>query len=168
MRQLMRLQLLMVLFFPLVISSCVSVNLGNNSPTKNTYVRFASPKAPYTDIRIESADSAWQNSQTGTTLSYLSVCKDTSDPSLSSMQISSLKGFDNLAVQSEETIPFNEREGRKVVADGSLDGVPVTIRLLLFKKNNCNYTLSMVGTKKRFNDFDQKSFDDFTASFRAP
>lgn len=161
-------QLWLVIFFCTVNSACVSVNLGNKNQKKSDYVRYRSPSSPYKDIRIESSDFAWQNNDNGTTLSYLSVCNDPADPSLDSMKTTSLRGFDSLVLNSDEEMTYNERLGKKVSADGTLDGVPVTIRLLVFKRNFCSYTISMVGVKKNFNSTDQTTFDNFIGSFKTP
>lgn len=168
MTHLQKLQLWLVVFFCMANSACVSVNLGNKGQAKNGYVRYDSPDSPYQDIRIPSADFAWQNSKNGTTLSYLSVCHDPGDPSLESMKDSSLRGFDGIVTTKEEESNFNDRQAKKITADGTLDGIPVTIRLMLFKRNYCSYTISMVGVKKHFSELDQKTFDNFLSSFKTP
>lgn len=168
MTHLQTLQLWLVIFCCTVNSACVSVNLGNKNQKKSDYVRYRSPALPYKDIRIESSDFAWQNSENGTTLSFLSVCHDPADPSLASMKDTSLRGFDNLSINQDEELTFNDRQAKKVSADGALDGVPVTIRLLIYKKNYCNYTISMVGVKKQFNNTDHNTFESFIGSFKTP
>ncbi|MNT62031.1 hypothetical protein D3C72_1997190 [compost metagenome] len=68
---------------------------------------------------------------------------------------------------SSEVTQFNGREAQRTIATGDIDGVPVKLSLMIFKKNNCNYTLSYGGVAKEFVRED-RYFDEFLKSFKAP
>jgi hypothetical protein len=53
------------------------------------------------------------------------------------------------------------------VAEGRVDGVLTRLELMLFKKNNCLYTLSYVALTKSFND-NREAYSKFSESFKAP
>lgn len=157
-----------LLVFSFCLNGCVSVNLGNKDIAKSQTVRFKAPDRPYESIDLKSADKAWQSQNTGSTISYLSVCNDPSDPSLEALRDGTLRGIDNLNVEKESRWDFNAREALRTKATGRLDGVKIKIDLVTFKKNYCNYTLSLVGVESRFGSTDQQQFDRFVGEFTAP
>lgn len=157
----------MIAFSLLTHISCVSVKLGNEDVTKSSTVQVKKPTAPFESISLKNADQAWQNKRTGTTLSYLSICNDTNDPTLESLRDSTLRGLENITVQKEEVVPYNKREGLKSEVSGQLDGVKVVVKLMIFKKNFCSYTISMVGIQGKYNS-DATQFDSFVEGFVAP
>lgn len=152
------------LFF---LPSCVSVKLGNEDIKKSNQVQYVSPSEKFRPIELKNADKAWQNKNTGTTLSFLSVCDDTADPSIESLQSSTLRGLDQVQVNSSDTQKYNNREAVRTVATGKVDGVSVQLLLMIFKKNSCNYTVSMVGLVEKI-DTDKNEFDKFLEGFVAP
>lgn len=160
-------QLVVVIILTFTMNGCVSVSIGNKNMRKSSSVEFVAPKKPFEKIDLKSADQAWQNRQTGTTLSYLSVCNDASDPSLDALRSSTLQGLEELSIKSENKFQYNSREAIKSEVSGKLDGVEVVVKMVIFKKNYCNYTISMVGLKGK-SESDFVVFDDFTTGFRAP
>lgn len=79
----------------------------------------------------------------------------------------SLNAISDMEILTTEELMFNGRSARQSIAQGTLDGVPVKMSLLVFKKNNCNFTLSYGGVAKHFSN-ELKHFDDFKSQFRAP
>ena len=159
--------ILMLFFFLITHVSCVSVKLGNEDVTKSGSVHYNKPAAPFENITLKNADHAWQNKQTGSTLSYLSICNDTSDPTLESLRNSTLRGIEVTKIDKEDTIPFNSREALKSDVLGQLDGVKVIVKLLIFKKNFCSYTISMVSIQGK-SLTDSQEFERFIQGFTAP
>lgn len=149
------------------LSSCVTVNLGGGKTTTAQGVAYDEPKKPFEEIKLKDADRAWQNDDNGSTISYLSTCNDPSDPSLQAARSDFLASLTGLKVISENESEFNGRDALSTVAEGSVDGVKTRVEMLLFKKNNCLYTLSFVALAKTFND-NHSAYSEFSQSFKAP
>lgn len=158
---------LVVCIMSLLLGSCVSVQFpgGKSAPAKD--VEYKAPAAPYKEITTSKADKTWLSSKTGNTISYLSECGNGSDPSLSQIENESLSALSNLEVVKSEALTYNSRAAHQTVAHGEVDGIPVQISLLVFKKNGCNYTLSYGGVKEQFAS-EQLSFEEFKRNFKAP
>lgn len=154
-----------VCIMSLLVASCISVNLPGRKSVPATGVEYSAPGAPFKSIDAAGSDKAWLSSDTGNTISFISDCGG-SDPSLQQMETESLAALSNLDVKSD-TLMFNGREARSSVAQGTVDGIAVRLALLVFKKNNCNYTLSYGGVEKNFAP-EQKHFEEFKAQFKAP
>ena len=148
-------------------ASCVSVKIATNDGHKQSELSFQAPASPFESISLDNADKAWQNKKTGSTLSYLSQCKDNADPSLESLRDTTLRGLDSVEILKDEKMSYNGREAVKTQVKGKLDGVSVLVRLLIFKKNFCRYTISMVGVESHV-DSDVQIFETFLGKFEAP
>lgn len=158
---------LLILILSLSFTACVSVSLPKASGKKATNLEFSAPAAPFQAIKTESADAAWLSAKTGNTISYLSDCESPIDPSVKQIESESLSALTNLKIESSDEIPYNGRQAAVSVASGAVDGVPVKMKLLVFKKNNCNYTLTYAGVEKNFSA-EVKEFNRFIQSFKAP
>ena len=75
--------------------------------------------------------------------------------------------MNNLRIVSTENLQYNGREARQTISTGEVDGVPVQLALLIFKKNGCNYTLSYGGIQKQFTT-ELRQFEKFKTEFKAP
>jgi hypothetical protein len=153
----------LVFFF----SGCVSVNVGPKKASKAEGVRFETPASPFAALNSEGADKAWLNKTNGNTIAYQSTCNDANDPPLDAIQSEILSVFGNVKIEKTATTEFNGREALRTEAEGVVDGVKTRTELLIFKKNDCTYTLSYVGVAKRFAE-DQARFAQFVQSFGAP
>ncbi|WP_413582664.1 hypothetical protein [Bdellovibrio sp. HCB288] len=151
----------------ILLSSCVSVELpsGKSKPAKD--VEFSEPGSPFKTFKTKNVDRAWQSAKTGNTISYLSECGSNADPSLQTLETESLSAINKLEILKQETTTYNGREARQSVSAGTVDGVPVALALVVFKKNGCNYTLSYGGVEKQFNS-EFPVFEKFKAEFKAP
>lgn len=149
------------------LASCVTVNLGGGKTTTAQGVSYSQPEKPFEEIKLKDADHAWQNKDNGNTISYLSTCNDPADPSLKAARGDFLASLNSLKIISESESEFNGREALATVAEGRVDGVLTKLELLLFKKNNCLYTLSYVALAKTFAE-NQEAYAKFSESFRAP
>lgn len=159
-------QLSLSLFF-LLLSSCVSVNLGAGKSEKAADISFSEPTAPYTSSKDSVSDRLWTSSKTGNSISYLSECTLKSDPSLEVLQNDYTSVLKNSEVVKSEFVRFNQREGIRFQSKGTLDGIAVKFESLIFKKNNCNYTLTYGGREKSFEN-EKKHFDQFLQDFVVP
>lgn len=149
-------------------SACVSVNLGaGKSPERSRNVAFSAPGGPFHELKKTQADAAWQNSSNGNSISYLSTCNESSDPSLENATQEMISVLGDTKTLSQKSYMFDGRAALDTEAEAKVEGVPTKMRTLVYKKNGCLYTLSFLGVSKNF-DQDQKYFDGFVKGFTAP
>jgi hypothetical protein len=151
----------------LAASACVSVQLGPKGPVNAKNVRFTPPKTPFEKFEIQDVDQAWKNRDNGNSISYRTSCDDPVESTIQTIQQSIASGFDSYTVESSQNTQFNGREALQSVLQGKLDGVSTKLELLIFKKNNCTYTLTYVALPKNFSK-DQGTFHEFLKGFTAP
>lgn len=151
----------------LLSAGCVSVNLSNNKSKKAEGLSYMAPTGSFHPLKAENADQAWQSEKTGNTIAFLSECQMQSDIDLKTIESDSLTALTQIKILSSFSGQFNNRESIDTLAEGQVDGVPVRLRLTVFKKNGCNYTLSYVG-RKNFLDKEESEFIRFKESFKAP
>jgi hypothetical protein len=160
--------LIFILVFSLPFTACVSVSLSPGGGTKRASgVDLKEPGQPFTKQSIDDVDAAWKNESNGNAISYVSDCRDTTDPSLDSIMTGLLSGIREVKRETDETVTVQGREGKRVLASGKVDGVPTQLDLLVFKRNQCIYILSYVGVKTAFMS-DRPAFNKFIEGFRAP
>lgn len=162
------------LFFIFVIpftlltgTACVTVKIADTDVERAEGVQVKEPTDPFVKESRDEVDAAWKNKRNGNVISYLSDCKDPSDPPLTQITAGVVGGLSELNILEEKTIPIQGREGRRVHAAGKVDGVPTEIEILAFKRNHCIYVLSYVGVKNAFAD-NRTTFNQFVDGFRAP
>lgn len=161
-------QIFLGLGVSLLSAGCVSVNLGGSSgPQRATGVQVRAPASPFTKDTRTDVDEAWKNSRNGNTLSYISDCQDSSDPSLETILQGAISGLSELKIESNDSPMVQGREAKRIVASGKVDGVASKIDILTFKRNKCIYILSYVGVQSAFAQ-DHAEFDKFVQGFRAP
>lgn len=111
-------------------------------------------------IHIKDLDSSWKIERDGDTnyifknkssqaLFYLdSVCHKYQEIPLDYLKE---KIFKNIKVSHsvDQKIFYNDREGVYNLSEGTLDGVPVFLEVLIIKKNHCLYDLIMIENKKK-------------------
>ncbi len=158
---------LVIFILSLFLNACVSVELPGSKVSSAKDVQLQEPAAPFKPIKSANADRAWQSEKSGNTISYLSECGNATDPSLLQLETDSLAAVSKMDIISTKVFDFNSRAGRSTTVSGEVDGVPIKLELLVFKKNGCNFTLSFGGVLKNF-DSEQKYFEDFKNHFKAP
>lgn len=151
----------------LLLGGCVSIELpgAKSKPAQN--VAYTPPTTPFKDLKGAGFDKAWLSEKTGNTIAYTSDCGNGNDPSLQQIEAESLSSLNNLQTISSEEISFDGRAALSSTSSGTLDGVPVRLSLLVFKKNGCNYALSYGGTEKQFSS-EISQFENFKRNFKAP
>ena len=149
------------------LTGCISVNLGPKTPEKSMNVAANAPSPPFQVLKGARADQAWQNPEDGNSISYLSTCNEQSDPSLEIATEEIVSGLGNTKTLSQKKSEFDGRDALDTIAEARVEGVPTKIHALVFKKNACVYTLSLIGLKKSF-DRGEPYFAAFVKGFRAP
>ena len=152
-------------FMMLLLNGCVTVELPGGKTAKATEVQFVPPPRPFAEIKTSDADHAWRNPMNGNTISYLSACG--SDPTLDSLRMSVIQGLDEQGKVQTKDVKFNEREAIETWADGTVDGVAIRLRTLVFKRNGCNYTLTYLGPGAKYAT-DEPAFNQFEQRFHVP
>lgn len=152
---------------PVFFVGCVSVSLAPTPATRAEKVAFQAPPSPFIPIKTESADKAWQSKKTGNTLAYLSECSPSLDTQLKTLEQESLNALIDLKILKSVNNSFGDRDALETLAEGKVDGVPVRVSLLTFQKNGCNYILSYMGRRTKF-DAEATTFDHFKESFKVP
>jgi hypothetical protein len=148
-------------------SGCVSVKLAPPSaPEKAQDVHYKDPAAPFKSSNSKASDRMWISAKTASTISYFTSCSP-SEPPLKNIRAAAFSSLENLDITKEEKIQFNGRETLKSDIEGKMEGVPVKVRFLVFKKNSCSYHLSYVALKENFEkEIDQ--FNNFVKNFKVP
>jgi len=161
--------------------ACVSVNIGPGKVEKSDGVKFQAPAAGFRPIKKSEAksgaDSAWNNSATGSTIAYQSNCGDSAETSLDSIAEDLFVGFEQSKTLKKDRVPFDGREALDLEMEGKVDGVQTRVRAVVYRKNECAYVLTFVvlptslvaDTKnKPAASGDLSEFSKFISSFKAP
>lgn len=159
--------LFLFLFTLMSAVSCISVNLKSGAPKKASNYKLQPPPSPFNRIDNEETDLAWQNPQTGNSIALLTECSEQKDPSLTSLEDETIQALTNPKVLKTEEIQFQERAARRTKAEGTVDGVPVQMDVLILKKNNCSYTFTFVGRASGI-EKDRPAFDSFLSGVHIP
>jgi hypothetical protein len=159
-------RILMLLFY-LFITSCVTVNVGEENPKKSVDIKYTIPKKPFEKHDFLTADKAWVSTATGNIISFSSECPKNSDPSIETLTKESIQSLDQPEIVSKEVTTFNNREAIKIFTKGSIDGVPLAMKAIIFKKNGCNYRIMLSGLINKINS-EQNQYDEFCKEFKAP
>jgi hypothetical protein len=129
-------------------------------------VKFAEPGAGFKRTTVETADAAWIDSKRGTTISFQSSCDEPAESSLDSIIMSSTEEILEKEFLSKTNLIYNERMAIRANIAGHVDGVPILVDVVVFKKNACNYFISYVALKEHHKK-DLNTFEYFIRSFKA-
>lgn len=150
-----------------IFCNCVSVNIAPNNIHKADNLKFNEPGSGFEKFSSAAADKAWQNPKFGNSISFLTTCNDSNDPSLEVISNELLMSLGDYKIIKSDKTTASGREALQVTAETSIEGIPTKIEYLVFKKNSCSFTLSYVATSKHFNQF-QDVFQNFIKSFEVP
>lgn len=159
-------RLIIVISFIGLLSGCISFNIGPSQSRKAKDVEYKDPSKPFKSFKTANADRAWISESTGNTLSYSSECGDSS-PNIDQVYTELISGVSGSQIIEENRGFFNERTSISTTTRGNLDGVPVQMSFIVFKKNNCVYSLSYGGVEQKF-AAEHNIFKAFVDSFKAP
>ena len=162
----MKHQVYFVFIFSFILSSCVSVNLPSSTQKKAQNLQYTEPAEPFKVISDKTADLAWSSKATGNSISVLSDCTS-NDSATEQIKLDTINSLSKLKVIKDEVITYNGREALSSHVSGELDGVPVQMKVLVFKKNSCSFLISYVGVKKHF-EKDLDKFNRFVEGFKVP
>lgn len=157
---------LIILPLLLILTSCVSVHLQKPLQLeKSKFYSLAVPASPFTRLEQAGMDQYWRNSKNGNSISLQTACSENYDPSLQDLTYQNIQGIEEAKKLSEEKLSYNDRIAMLSNFEGTVDGIPVSIHLIAFKKNKCSYVISYFG-KKNSISADLSTFEYFTKNFR--
>lgn len=145
-------------------SSCVSVNIKPKAPEKSKFYRFVEPALPFQKIKSEHTDLAFRDPKTGHTIALISECSESYDPNLEALEEEITSSLSDSKLEKTAEVTFNDRDGKRSLFAGKMDGIPVLVETLVFKKNSCAYTLTLLGRDKGFQS-QQQIFQKFIEGF---
>lgn len=148
-------------------AGCVSINIGGGEVERADGVKYTNPHEPFEDEDLPHVDEAWKNPGTGNSISFITDCGTSHDPSLQTVRSGVLSGLSNVKITNEEEGRYNNRASLRSQAKGSVDGIESQFDLMIFKKNGCIYILTYVGIPGSY-EKDQPAFEQFLQGFRAP
>lgn len=152
-----------------LMSSCVTVQVGDKKPTKAESVVYSEPADPFVLLKKindeEGFDKAWKNHHSGALISYYSECYRGAEPSLKEISEVAESAFDEIKEKRSEPINIDNRTGLRTRFFGTLDGVEMSLITLVYKKNGCSYSLNF-STKGEPPAPDQLAFDEFVKKFK--
>lgn len=150
----------------LVITGCVSVKLSSDDhqQAEPNKLKYKDPARPFEKTELSQADKAWQSPKTGNSISFFSDCKSNTLP-LKSIRTNLFTGIESLKVIDESILNFNDREALRSIVLGKMEGIPIKVNLIVFKKNMCTYSLSYVALIDQY-DQELASFLRFVESFK--
>ncbi len=155
-----------IIFVTAITTGCVSVGVEEPSVERASDVHYASPQN-FERFEQNHLDAAWRNNNNGNTISYLSECKGSSDPTHEAIRDGIITGLTDSSVLKQKMIPFNNRQALQSSISGTVDGIKTQFEIIILKKNNCIYVLTYVGLEKQFTK-NKANFDKFVLEFKAP
>lgn len=151
----------------LSLSSCVSLPFEKPNIKKSENIIFQKPQEPFVEIKSKNFDNAWLSKSSGNTISFLSECNNPIDPTIDQIEQDSISGINQIEIIQSDTLTFNQRETKNTTIRGKIDGISIKMQLIVFKKNNCSYTILYGGIETVF-DSEYSIFKHFLDTFKVP
>lgn len=151
-------------FLLMVCSGCISFKISPDTQ-KSQSVSYKKPSSPFVETQSASADKAWIDPETGSIISYQSICNESIDPDLETILQKSTSELSGRRFLKRTGIQYNSRRAERIFVSGQLDGVKVNLEFVIFKKNSCSYTLSFISLPEHF-DKSKDAFNSFIDGFK--
>lgn len=154
---------LLIIASPFLMVSCVSSLLKEKAPTFSKDIQFKDPQFGFSKVNL-SVYPAWKNSKSGNVISIISDCNENGVASLSSLHQLITGSIEDSKTIKQELLSFKDKPALLYLTEGSLDGQPIAIRSISFKRKDCGYVSSLSG-KPNSLDSDLNAFNSFNESF---
>jgi hypothetical protein len=123
--------------------------------------RMGALPAGWRVVHFESAAIGFYSQDIGGIIEANASCRDDAEATpLEALTRLLLIGYTDRSVRSQAKVALDEREALRTQVDAKLDGVPMSLELLVMKRNGCIFDLSYAAPPDRF----PRGSDDF-ASF---
>ena len=155
---------LLVCLFPILFTACVSSVLQGGPPTFSTEIKLLPPNAPFVATK-SSVFPSWRNPKSGNVISIISDCDPNSAYSLSGLHHMVEDALTEVKIDTETNVTFQDKPAvqKKLVAE--LDGQPIEIRSISFRRKSCGYVSTLSG-KVGTLDQDQDAFTKFNSGLK--
>ncbi|MEK6627524.1 MAG: hypothetical protein AABY53_02770 [Bdellovibrionota bacterium] len=154
---------LTIIIIPLFFVSCISSLLKDKAPSFSTEITLVAPPKPF--IKTDtSVFPSWKNNTTGNVISIVSDCNENSSYKLSNLHQLIENELDGINVIKEETTSLQKRPALIRVINAHLDGQPIEIQSLSFKRKSCGYVATLSGKINNLAS-DKSQFEKFVNSF---
>jgi hypothetical protein len=148
-----------------LLQGCFLVNGGASSSLEGRY-RVEAP-AGWVTVNPGGADYSWWNSDSGATIYTDSNCEHHfEDSPLIRLVEAQVVALDEVELLHTESRTIMGRAGLSTLHHGSIDGVRVSVRTTVVKRNGCVYDFVMVGPIGQDTSLSE-SYDSLVASFEA-
>ncbi|MBC7741680.1 MAG: hypothetical protein H7061_05770 [Bdellovibrionaceae bacterium] len=154
---------LLLITFPIMMVSCVSSLLKEAPPTFSKDIKWTEPMTPFKKMNT-SIYPTWKNKSTGNVISIVSDCGDlAADQNLGSFHQLIEGSVEKFKLVKEQKILFKNKSALIHHSQGELDGQPIEIQAMSFKRKNCGYVTSLTGKKGNL-DPDRRAYNQFNES----
>ena len=153
-----------LIILPILMVSCVSSLLKENPPKFSKEVQWSEPKKPFEKIDTP-VYPAWKNKVTGNVISIVSDCGNSSQVGLLALHQLIESSVEEFKLIKEEKIIFQDKTALVHFSQGELDGAPIEIQSLSFRRKDCGYLTALSGKRNNLED-DRKKFELFNESLR--
>lgn len=126
--------------------------------------RVAEPQGAWRPVVFEDNDLAWL-STAGHVLAINATCSGHEDPQLEVLTNHLVFGFTERQWLKRERFQLDGREALRSQVKARLDGVPVSLELVVLKKNGCVHDFTYVSPEGREAEH-KASFERLVANFR--
>lgn len=154
---------LVISTLPLIFVSCVSSLLKDAPPSFSTEIQFKAPEAPFTKYDT-SVYPSWKNTSTGNIISIISDCRPNSPYKLTNIHQVLESSLENIKVIKEENYSFQDKPAYSRVVKAQLDGEPIEINSVAFKRKSCHYVAVLSGKQNNLS-VDKAHFEKFMTGF---
>ena len=111
-------------------------------------------------VHQESAAIGFYSADVGGVIEANASCRDDAEATpLEALTRLLLIGYTDRNFRAQEKVPLDEREALRTQVDAKLDGVPMSLELLVMKRNGCIFDLSYAAPPGQF----ARGSDDFAA-----
>lgn len=102
-------------------------------------------------VHQESAAIGFYNPDVGGVIEANASCRDDAEATpLEALTRLLLIGYTDRDIKAQEKVPLDQREALRTQVDAKLDGVPMSLELLVMKRNGCIFDLSYAAPPDRF------------------
>lgn len=158
-------KLLLALLF---ISGCSLYFGGKDQPKTAKGSRYSIPfSMPHWVYKKDKrSDYVFENDLDGRILLSNSFCEEFQEQSLERLATKTFKTVDGFKTKVSEYTTFQNREAYRIEGTGKVDGVPVTLRLVNTRRDNCYFDFVSINPDKT--EEKDAAFDTFlkTVSFK--
>lgn len=154
-----------ILILALLLAGCGTRGSLSGTLYRNGPLAFRIGALPSEWRRVQVADGqlTFHHDDGGTILAH-ATCEARGDASLNVLTNHLLFGIEEPRERSRTPLSLDGRRALRTRVDGALDGVPISLDLVVLKKDSCTYDLELASSPEVF-DRRQTDFERFFTGF---